>query len=377
MLSIAGVILALLALLWVLLRIRTLVFMLFVALFLAVALEPAVQRLARRGWRRGVATGLVFVIAFALGVGFVAALVPLFVNQAVQIVENMPTYLSNLQSLVERFADVRLVTPDAAAEFQDLGSLVGRFGGQVAGGVFALGNTIVGLVFQVVTIGLFAFYMVAEGPKMRRIVLSFLPPARQREVLRIWEISVDKTGGYIYSRAILAGVAAVFTAGILTFLDVPFPIALGMWVGVLSQFVPVVGTYIAMILPALVALVKSPVVALWVVVALIAYQQLENYVIAPRITARTMSLHPAVSVAAVIAGASILGGIGAVLALPVAAIIQALASTTVHRHELVEELREPPSDEAGTDEGVHAEQRRPSQVGGEGIEGVGAPGVDG
>ncbi len=377
MLSIVAVLLAVSALLWVLLRIRTLVFMLFVSLFVAVALEPAVQQLARRGWRRGVATGVVFAVAFLLGVGFVAALVPLFVSQASQLVANIPSYLENLQELVDRFGDIQLVNPEAASEFQDLGSLVGRFGGDVAGGVFAVGNTILGLVFRFVTIGLFSFYMVAEGPKMRRILLAFLPPGRQRIALRIWEISVDKTGGYIYSRAVLAAVAAVFTTGVLTLLDVPFAIALGMWVGVLSQFVPVIGTYIALVLPALVALVQSPGTALWVVGALVAYQQVENYLIAPRVTERTMSLHPAVSVGAVIAGASILGGIGAVLALPVAAILQALASTTLHRHELVEELRKGPSGEARADEGVHAQQGGPSEVRGEGIEGVGTARVDG
>jgi predicted PurR-regulated permease PerM len=106
--------------------------------------------------------------------------------------------------------------------------------------------------------------------------------------------------------------------------------------GVLSQFVPVIGTYIGLVLPALAALAVRPITALWVVVALVAYQQLENYLIAPRITSHTMEIHPAVTIAALIAGVALLGGMGAILALPVTATVQALISTAIHRQPLIE-----------------------------------------
>jgi predicted PurR-regulated permease PerM len=202
--------------------------------------------------------------------------------------------------------------------------------------VFAIGNTVFGAIFQMVTVALFAYYLVAEGPNWRRILLSMLPPERQREALNIWEISVEKTGGYVYSRGVLAIVAGLFTFVVLLILGVPSAAALGVWMGVLSQFVPVIGTYVGMVLPALAALSISPASALWVIVAMVAYQQLENYVIAPRVTARTMAIHPAVTIGALIAGASLLGGVGAVLALPVAATIQALISTTIQRHRVIE-----------------------------------------
>ena len=131
---------------------------------------------------------------------------------------------------------------------------------------------------------------------------------------------------------------------VLRLLGVPYSIALGLWVGVLSQFVPVIGTYIAAVLPVFVAFFQQPITALWVLIALIAYQQVENFLVAPRITARAMAIHPAVSIGAVIAGASLLGGIGAALALPVAATIQAFISTAVARHDLIES---PLLDEAG------------------------------
>ena len=115
----------------------------------------------------------------------------------------------------------------------------------------------------------------------------------------------------------------------------PYPLALGLWVGLVSQFIPTIGTYLAGALPVLIALFHDPVDALWVLVFITVYQQFENLVLSPRITARTMSLHPAVAFGAVIAGGAIAGPIGALLALPAAASIQALVSLYVHRYEVV------------------------------------------
>ncbi|MGF1666804.1 MAG: AI-2E family transporter [Acidimicrobiia bacterium] len=338
-LSVLLVILAVMVAVWFAARLRNLIFMVFIALFISVALEPAVQTLSKRGWPRRKATPLVFTVSLLVGAGFVAALVPLFVSQAAGLVDNLPRYITSLQAMLAEFElfDIELVDAELIAEFEDLGSLLGRYGGSVAGGVFALSNTVLSAVFQTVTIALFAYYMVAEGPRMRRAVLGVFPPKRQRELLMIWEIAVQKTGGYIYSRLVLAVVAAGFTAVVLMVLDLPYVVALGLWVGVISQFVPVVGTYIAAVLPVLVALVDDPIKALWVLVALVGYQQIENYVVAPRITAKAMAIHPAISVGAVIAGASLLGGVGAVLALPVAATIQAFIATALERHEVVED----------------------------------------
>ncbi len=121
-------------------------------------------------------------------------------------------------------------------------------------------------------------------------------------------------------------------------LDVDFALALGIWVGFLGQFVPVVGTYIGAILPVLVALADDPVKALWVGLGLVAYQQVENLLIGPRITARTMAIHPAVSVGAIVVGGTLMGASGVVLALPVSAIVQATISTTIERHQVIEDV---------------------------------------
>src|SRR5690606_28674857 len=117
------------------------------------------------------------------------------------------------------------------------------------------------------------------------------------------------------------------TFGVLSLLGVPFALSLSLWMGFISQFIPVVGTYLGMLLPVVVALTFGDLTtAIWVVVALTVYQQIENYAIAPLITKRTMEIHPAVSIGAIIAGGALMGGIGVILALPMTGIIQAIIS---------------------------------------------------
>jgi predicted PurR-regulated permease PerM len=198
------------------------------------------------------------------------------------------------------------------------------------------GTGLIGIVFQAFTVALFAFYLTANGPRVRRAVCSLLRPERQRTVLAVWDLAIDKTGGYVYSRALLAAVSALVTFLLLTVLGVPYALALALWVGLVSQFVPAVGTYLAGVVPVFVALLNDPIDAVWVLGFILLYQQVENYFLAPRITAQTMQLNAAVAFGSVLAGAAILGPIGALLALPVAASLQAFISTYARRYEVLE-----------------------------------------
>jgi predicted PurR-regulated permease PerM len=114
------------------------------------------------------------------------------------------------------------------------------------------------------------------------------------------------------------------------------PVALALWVGLISQFLPVVGTYLAGVLPVLLTLIDSPPRALAIAIAILLYQQIENYFFAPRITARTMELHPALAFGSAIAGGAVLGAVGAILALPAAAMVQALLSNAGQRYEVID-----------------------------------------
>jgi predicted PurR-regulated permease PerM len=313
-------------------QLQQLLLWLIAALFLSFALEPAVNWLVARGWRRGAAAAAVLFGLALLGLFSVALMVPLVIDQVQELVRRLPGWLDQASVYTEDWFDVELtserILENIASAQADVQS--------IASNVASVGAFLLGLVFQVLTIGLFTFYLVADGPRFRRGVCSLLPPRRQHEVLAAWNVAIDKTGGYLYSRLLLALVNAVFSFIVLQALGVPFAVPLALWQGFVSQFIPVVGTYIAAAVPLLVALLEDPWDALFFLIFVLVYQQIENYLLAPRITAKTMQLHPAVAFGAALAGGSISGLIGAFLALPAAAVIQATVSTYLKRHEVVE-----------------------------------------
>ena len=329
-----------LAALWILLglyqRLKTLLVMIVVSLFLALAIEPAVNALVRRGWRRGLATGFAMLIVTLIGLVFVASIGALVVRQVGDLVDKSPDYLQQLETWINDTFNADVNIDDLVDELTQEGGPARELAQRLAGSTLQLSLAALGALLQLLSVLLFTFYLVADGPRFRRTVCSVLRPDLQREVLRGWDLAIDKTGGYLYSRGLLALLSALFHYIAFRAIGLDFPEVLALFVGVVSQFVPVVGTYLAGLLPVLVALAQSPLKSLWVLGFVIIYQQVENYLFAPRISARTMQLHPAIAFASVIAGAALLGPIGAVLALPAAATIQAFLSTYVERHEVVE-----------------------------------------
>ncbi len=313
---------------------RGFLILLLISFFLATALEPGVAYLHKRGWRRGAATGVMFVgtgLAGALAIGL---MVPLIIDQTEKLIDRVPRYIDEISNFLAQF-NIDVSTDDFVDSVTNLDTSFSGLAGDVGGRLLGFGTALVGTVFQLLTIALFTFYMTADAPRIRRAVLRLVPQARQRVLLHIQEIAIEKTGAYIYSRALLAAVAAFITWIALRLIGVPFSEPLALWVGVLSQFVPVVGTYLGGILPVLIALLEDPIKAVWVVAFVVIYQQFENYVVSPRITARTMSLHPAIAFGSAIVGATLMGAAGALMALPVAATVQAWVSTYIERYEVV------------------------------------------
>lgn len=313
-------------------RLRDLVLWIVAALFLSFALEPAVNWLVARGWRRGAATAVVLFGLGLLVLLMIALMVPLVIDQVQELIDRLPDLLAQASVYTERWFNVELtgrkILDDIANAQTDIRA--------VAANLASVGAFIIGLLFQLLTIGLFTFYFVADGPRFRRAVCSMLPPRRQREILAAWDIAIDKTGGYLYSRLLLAVFNAGITFIVLQGLGVPFAVPLALWQGLVSQFIPVVGTYIAAAVPLVVALLEDPWSAAIFLGFVLVYQQVENYILAPRITARTMQLHPAVAFGAALAGGSISGLLGAFMALPAAAVLQATVSSYLTRHEVVE-----------------------------------------
>ena len=326
-------------------RLQQLVLWLIAALFLSFALEPAVNWLVGRGWRRGVAAAVVLLGLGLLGLVALALMVPLVIDQVQELIAKVPGWLAEASVYTQRWFDTRLTSATILRQIANAQADVSS----IAANVASVGAFVLGLIFQVLTIGLFTFYFVADGPRFRRAVCSLLPPRIQVDLLAAWEVAIDKTGGYLYSRLLLALINATISFIALQALGIPFAIPLALWQGFVSQFIPVVGTYIAAAVPLLVALLVDPWKALIFLIFVVIYQQIENYLLAPRITARTMQLHPAVAFGAALAGAALSGLIGAFMALPAAAVIQSTVSTYLKRHEVVDtELTR--GDEAGPEE---------------------------
>ena len=164
---------------------------------------------------------------------------------------------------------------------------------------------------------------------------------------------------YVVSKVALAALSAFFHAVFFAIIGVPYWLPLGVLAGIVGQFIPTIGTYIGVALPALFTLVSDrPINALWIAVFATVYQQIENYVFTPRISRRTMDVHPAVALGSVIAGAALFGPIGALIGIPLAAAALSIIDTFTHRHELLPELASLEDAENRQDEDARAEQER-------------------
>ena len=308
-----------------------------VSIFLALAIEPGVNRLAKRGWRRGSGTLLIIFSIIAFASVFIGAVGSLVGSQVADVLKNSESYVNDTVDFVNETFNSNIDPAEVNASIADPKGPVQKFIKRQQGKVISLSVNALGASLQLLTIVLFTFYLVADGPRLRRVICSRLPESKQRAVLRTWELAIEKTGGYLYSRALLALISAFFHWIAFQAIGTPAPIAMALWVGIVSQFLPVVGTYLAGVLPLLLTFFNSPFKALLVIAFVLVYQQLENYLISPRITARTLHVHAAVAFGSAIVGGAILGPVGAVLALPAAAMAQALIGSWGPRHDVIDD----------------------------------------
>lgn len=333
--SIAAVF-ATIAVSYVLLQLTDLLSWLLVALFLSFALEPLVAQLVHRGWSRNVATAAVLVLFSTLVVLLVATMIPLIIQQITEVIKQSPTWMTSLITAINDTASTSFSQKDILDQLSLSDQTLAQYVSSIADNLLGFGRQLFYTLLQILAILLFTYYFVSDGPYLRRLICSFLIPKHQKYILSTWELAIDKTGGYMVSRIALGTISTIVHFVILSLLGVPFALPLAIWIGVFSQFLPIIGTYIAAALPIVVALLQSPVDAAVLTVLIITYQQIENYILGPKIAAHTMELHPAVAFAAVIAGASIGGVIGAFIALPIAAMGQEMALVYMKRNDVIE-----------------------------------------
>ena len=308
--------------------------------FAALAMTPLVNRLAKH-MRRGAATGLVMVGFTAFVVVFFLAFGALFVQQLVQLIEVLPTYLDRALAWVNDTFSMALTTDSVLESVNlspnELTAAAASIGVSLLG---VLGSAI-GTVFSMFTFAMFIFYLSAELPQLERWVAGLFPAPSQMLVARIWSLTLEKTGGYVGARVVLAGINSATTAVVFVIIGMPYWLPLSLWTGIVAQFVPTIGTYISIALPVIIGLLSpNPMIGVIALVWAILYQQVENLFIEPRISAKAVEVNPAVSFGAVLLGAALFGVAGAFLAVPVIAMLLALLNIYGHRYELLPEISE-------------------------------------
>ncbi|MDF0753846.1 AI-2E family transporter [Gardnerella greenwoodii] len=311
------------------------VFDVIVSIFIALAMEPLVIKLVKHGWRRGVASGFTLTSLLVI-IGLLLGLFGnLFAQQAVSMVLGLPDLYNQfagfvLHSTGFRMPNIEQLGMEILKHVQT--SWVVDFAGQ------ALNTTwgVLTFLLDLLTILMVTYYISAAGPKMRRSMCRWMNPQSQRRFLFIWSVVQEQISSFLFSRIILAAINAAGTAIFLVIMGVPYWLPLSLFCGIVSQFVPTVGTYLGGALPILFAWgSKGFGAALATLIFITIYQQIENMVISPKISEKTMDLNPAVAFLSVLILGAVFGALGAFLALPVTASLQAIFKVCTKQYHLV------------------------------------------
>jgi predicted PurR-regulated permease PerM len=316
----------------------SLIFTVVMAWFASLAMEPAVSRLARR-MPRGAATGLVMAGIVVFLVVFFALFGGLIVEQVSNLVESVPGLARDALAWVNGRLGTEYELEDLVANIDLSPERAAGVASQLAGGVLAVLGSIAGAVATFFIFALLLFYLSADGPRLRRWIASLFPPRVQETTVVIWDTTAEKTGRYVSARVILAAVNATASGIVFLIIGLPSWLALALWTGLVAQFVPAIGTYISIVLPVLVGLLSpNPWLGVIVLAWAVVYQQVENLTIEPRISARAVNVHPAVSFASVILGTAMFGIAGALLAIPIVAMLLSLLDLYRTRYDILPSL---------------------------------------
>lgn len=306
--------------LYLLYEVRRILIWLVIAIFFAAVLAPAVALLERRGFRRGVAVTVV-ALALLLVLGGVAyALVRPLVSQSIDFAQDLPATVDRIRQApivrqtLERFnieSRIEQVSTDLPNQLVGLsGPLLSAFR--------TAGELIVGLI----TILVMTVFLLLYGPQFVRTGLDLVPDAERRQRLeRVGGESLRAVSGWVAGNIVTSVIAAVAALIVFLILGMPYGLLLALWVGI-ADLIPLVGATLGAIPAIIVGFTVSIPAGIIVTVFFIAYQQFENHVLQPAIYGRTIKLNPFLVLVAVLLGVELAGFIGALLALPVAGIVQ-------------------------------------------------------
>jgi predicted PurR-regulated permease PerM len=356
------------------------IFTLIMAMFASIAMQPAVAKLSLR-MRRGVATMLVMLGVLIFCVVFLLAFGNLLADQLATFVKSIPSLIQTATAWANETFGVDVSYENLVAQVTNGSSGLSSLATDLAGGLIGFVAAVLGAFFSSITFLFFTFYFSADSPRLRRWVARLFPQ-RQQEVFDVAsELAVKKTGGYVSARLVLAAICGSLSSLFMLIIGMDYWLALGIWTGLVAQFVPTIGTYIAIALPVFVGLVgPEPWQGLALLIFALVYQQIENVTIEPKISADAVDVHPAVSFAAVMFGAALFGVAGAFVAVPVAALILALFEIYSQKYELLPGIAARQPGERAPQDGEPGSGRasRPGDQGGAGGTGgtaaIGSPG---
>lgn len=290
---------------------------LFTAVLLAAAVAPAARILARRGVPRGVTILAIYIGLLLVLVGVVALVVPLVLGEVDTLRNRLPKYANDLQQFVQRLAPDQASRLNTNSLVEQASSQLGSVAGELTGIVRALISTSISVVLVLVM----AFFLAAEEDFVSVVIGRFVPPQERHRVTRLLGKIGTRLGQWARAQLLLAlffGVA--FGAGLEIF-RVNYAVTLGVIGGVL-EIIPYVGGFITVALAILVALSQQPILVVWVVIWYAVVVEVEGHVIAPKLMDRVLGIHPLVVVVALFLGGAALGILGALLAVPIAIVIQ-------------------------------------------------------
>lgn len=301
-----------------------------IALFIAISLDPAVRMLTRWGVRRGLAVLLIFLAAGGLVAAFLVSVIPAMVHQFQALMHDFPGYLANIQERSARFRGLS----DRFHLTSKVQSLLASLPGRLGSGLLGFTRRLFGALLSTLTVVVLTIYFMADLPRLRHGVLRLFPKDHRAQFGRIADVMIDKVGAYMIGNLLISLAAGIASFAAFTALGVPFAVPLAFVVA-LCDLIPMIGATLGAVICVLAALLTTEVWPTTVIVALffVAYQQLENYLIAPRILRHTVSLSAAAVLLAALIGGTVLGLVGALMAIPVAAGLKVVLAERLHARD--------------------------------------------